>query len=107
MDIRYIFIFTVIDFSRHNLTSTDVRSQSDVYRRQILTTKVDPRAVRVKASLLEIKCVFKHFFKLYFTNVWSQIFTTMSNSYPLEVVGRGCETQLQVGKNYIFNFSYF
>ena len=24
-------------------------SESDVYRRQILTTKVDPRAVRVKA----------------------------------------------------------
>ena len=27
-------------------------SESDVYRRQILTTKVDPRAIRVKAVLL-------------------------------------------------------
>ena len=30
-----------IDFSRQNLTS---------YRRQILTTKIDPRTVRVKAG---------------------------------------------------------
>ena len=37
-----------IDFSRQNLTSTDVRS--DVYRRQILTTKVGSGAVRVNAS---------------------------------------------------------
>ena len=26
----------------------------------------------------------------------------MSNFYPLEVVGRGTDTQLQVGKHYIF-----
>ena len=29
----------------------------------------------------------------------------MSNFYPLEVVGRGSETQLQVGKNYRPNYS--
>ena len=33
-----------IDFNRQNLTSVD---ESDVCRRQILTTKVYPRAVRV------------------------------------------------------------
>ena len=33
-----------IDFRRQNLTSVD---ESDVCRRQILTSKVDPRAVRV------------------------------------------------------------
>ena len=32
-----------IDFKHQNLTSTD-----DVYRRQILTTKVDPSTVRGK-----------------------------------------------------------
>ena len=31
-----------------------------------------------------------------FANIWS---TNMSNFYPLEVVGRGSETQIQVGKN--------
>ena len=29
-------------------------------------------------------------------HVWSQILTNMSNFHPLEVVGRGSETQLQV-----------
>ena len=67
-----------------------------------MTTKVDPSAVRVKSPLLEIKCVFKHFFKQDFTNVWSQIVTTMTNFHPLEVVDRGSETQLQMGENYIF-----
>ena len=33
----------VIDFSRQNR-----QNQSDIYRRQILTTKVNPCAVRVK-----------------------------------------------------------
>ena len=28
-----------------------------------------------------------------------RIFPSMSDFYPLEVVGRGSETQLQVGKN--------
>ena len=27
----------------------------------------------------------------------------MSNCHPLEVVGRGSETQLQVGENYLFD----
>ena len=35
-----------------------------------------------------------------FANMWSQIKkNNMSNFYPLEVVGRGSETQLQVGQN--------
>ena len=47
----YITVYSAgIDFSRQNLTSTDVRS--DVYRRQILSTKVDPRAVRLKCSFI-------------------------------------------------------
>ena len=33
-----------------------------------------------------------------FANVWSQIRQNMSDFQPLEVVGRGNETQLQVGK---------
>ena len=41
--IRNIFTLTV---SYYPLQS----SESDVYRRQILTTKVDPRAVRVKGT---------------------------------------------------------
>ena len=36
-----------IDFSRQNLTSTDVRF-CRLSRRQILTTKFDPRTVRVE-----------------------------------------------------------
>ena len=46
-----------IGFSRQNLTSTDVKfcrlksiPESDVYRRQILSTKVDPRTVRVNSD---------------------------------------------------------
>ena len=31
--------------------------------------------------------------------VWSRIITNFSNFYPLEAVGRGSETQLQVGEN--------
>ena len=38
------------------------------------------------------KCVFKH-------KGWSNISLNMSNFHPLEVVGRGSETQLQVGEN--------
>ena len=34
-----------------------------------------------------------------FAYVWSQIKTNMSNFHPLEVVGRGSETQIQVGEN--------
>ena len=34
-----------------------------------------------------------------FANVWSQIKITMSNFHPLEVVGRGSETQLPVDEN--------
>ena len=41
--LEYVFSYCAgIDCRRQNLTSTDV-----VNRRQILTTKVDPRAVRV------------------------------------------------------------
>ena len=38
-----------IDLSRQNLTST---AESDVCRRQILTTKVDPCTVRVKQFVM-------------------------------------------------------
>ena len=44
-----------IDFSRQNLTYTGDKlwsSECDVCRRQILTSKVDPRAVRVKIFLM-------------------------------------------------------
>ena len=44
-----------INFRRQNL------SDSDVYRRQILTTKVDPRAVRVKVLSTTI-CFFNQFY---------------------------------------------
>ena len=50
---RPINIFTV--------TARGLTSESDVYRRQILTSKVDPRAVRVK-PLLTIIVVFNCFF---------------------------------------------
>ena len=36
---------------------------------------------------------------------WSQIKQIMSNFYPLEVVGRGSETQLHVGENLIYSTS--
>ena len=41
-----------IDFSRQNLTSTD--------RRQILTTKVNPRAVRVKIFIMVVNSNHKY-----------------------------------------------
>ena len=34
-----------------------------------------------------------------FAHFWSQIEQNMSNFHKLEVVGRGSETQLQVGEN--------
>ena len=40
-----------------------------------------------------MKWVFKH------ENVWSKIKQIMSKFRPLEVVGRGSETQLQVGEH--------
>ena len=40
-----------IDFSRQNLTSVD---ESDVCRRQIVTTKVDPRTVRVNIFIMAV-----------------------------------------------------
>ena len=53
-----------------------------------------------------MKCVFKlqdlQMFSLKlnkFENVWSQIKKNVINFHPLEVVGRGSETQLQVGEN--------
>ena len=88
-------------------------SESDVYRRQILTTKVDPRTVRVK-PLSVIKSFLFHFIAdqitvirnkmsvlaSRFANVWFQIKQIiMSNYHTLEVLGRGSETQLQVSKN--------
>ena len=40
---KYVYSYSAgIDFTRQNLTSVDV------YRRQILTSKVDPRTVKVK-----------------------------------------------------------
>ena len=48
-----------IDFSRQNLTS----SESDVYRRQTLTTKVDPPTIRAKiAHSGAVKSKIVHFF---------------------------------------------
>ena len=49
------------------------------YRRQVLTSKVDPRAVRVNPLTAEL-------FNL--------------NFHPLEVVSRWCDPQLQVSENY-------
>ena len=57
-------------------------SESDVYRRQILTYKDDPRAVRVKANLSNL------------------------NVHALEVVSRCREPQLQVGENYSYLFTF-
>ena len=42
-----------------------------------------------------IKCVFKHQDLQMF---WLKL-TNISNFHPLQVVGRGSETQLQVGEN--------
>ena len=66
---KYFYAYSVeIDFSR------------DVYRRQILTTKVDPRAVRVKSYIAV--CF-----------------------HPLEVVSRYRDPQLKVGENYSYLFN--
>ena len=49
-----------IDFGRQNMTSVRIwssenwSSEYDVCRRQILTTKVDPRTVRVKLFLMAV-----------------------------------------------------
>ena len=84
-------------------------SESDVYRRQILTTKVYPRAVRANPlsagsrflirlisclnhSYLELNCLNSKIFKCLFSNL-----IDITNFHPLEVVGRGSKTQLQVG----------
>ena len=45
---KYVLSFSAeIDFRRQNLTSTDIRFWRLKSRRQILTPKIDPRAVRV------------------------------------------------------------
>ena len=50
----------------------------------------------IKSLILGTKCVFKHqdLQKIDLSNL-----TNMSNFLPFEVVGRGGETQLQVGEN--------
>ena len=45
MGLRLLEIFLILQWGDRHLSS-----ESDVYRRQILTTKVDPRAVKVKPS---------------------------------------------------------
>ena len=50
MGLRPLLIYFLLQW-RYQLKS----SESDVYRRQILTSKVDPRAVRVKTIIHEPK----------------------------------------------------
>ena len=62
--IRNIFILTArgstLDVRILRLQTSDsddkrrLKSESDVYRRQILTTKVDPRAVRVNVLTVDL-----------------------------------------------------
>ena len=49
-----------------------------------------------KSPILETKCVFKH---KDLQKIDLKVNTYMSNFHSLEVVGRGSETQLQVGEN--------
>ena len=59
---RYFVIITaiclnynaILDYYIYSMFFYKWKSESDVYRRQILTTKVDPRAVRVKYRKIEI-----------------------------------------------------
>ena len=44
-------------------------------------------------ALMGMKRMFKHI------NICTSLITNVSNLHPLEVVGRGSETQLQVGEN--------
>ena len=68
-----------------------------IFSRQILTTKVDPRAVRVKeTNPLSTKHDNSHFNRFY-RQINLQMFCLKLNK--LEVVGRGRETQLQVAEN--------
>ena len=59
-------------------------SESEVYRRQILKTKVSPRAVKVKYQGLQM-------FDLQLNNMY--------NFHPPEFVGRVSETQFQLDEN--------
>ena len=40
-----------------------------------------------------------------FANVWSEIIQVLYNFNPLEVVGRGGETQFEVGENWRHNWT--
>ena len=51
-------------------------SESDVYRRQILTTKGDPRAERVKAACLESRSSRAR------PRVWHSSFKVTNNFFP-------------------------
>ena len=62
-------------------------SESDVYRRQILTTKFDPRAVRVESNMQWI-CE---------TDIEYGLVLQIKSNFPaFEAVDRGNETQLQM-----------
>ena len=53
---------------------------------------LNPLYLLIKSQLLKMKCVFQH----QVLRFWSTI--NISNFHPLEVVGRGSQTQLQVGE---------
>ena len=57
----------------------------------------------LKSLLLRTKCVLKHQdFQMFGFNE-----TDMGHCHPLEVVGRGSETQLQVGEKFIYLIQRF
>ena len=54
----YSALFDSFEYLCYGSTAIrNILSESDVYRRQILTTKVDPRAVRVKGLYLSFSKV--------------------------------------------------
>ena len=72
-----------------------------IYFNPLIATKVvfNPLFSLLNHSLMGKKCVFKHQDLQMFGSKIKQI---QSNFHSLEVVGRGHETQLQVGGNFFF-----
>ena len=67
-----------------NIFTLTVRGWTlDVYRRQNLMSKADPRTVKVNPSPIKLSYRYLNF-------------------HPLEVVSRYCDSQLHVNENYLY-----
>ena len=75
MSFRFIWIPMLWVYGHYTYFTLAVRGSTlDIYRRLILTSKINPRAVRVKASITKVVTVNNGFLTIFKSNLTSYIF---------------------------------